>query len=1179
MENEELMDLGEINVTPTPEPPVNPFEGAVYPAPQYNNRQVEAAQQQQRIDNEQAIADDKARVDALVEEAKAAGRRVGENGTGSFIDLDTGEFIASPEEGANAGLVGSSTRSNWGYAQWAIEDLSEPVDPTFKLDGANLDRFQNGTSAGDIKLPDEYLEYAQSARNQAHLDKIRERYVQDMKFQQYLADEGMGGTAANIISTLVDPVLLGTILLAEIPGEQLAGSVAMAYKMGALKTRLLQAGVLGGISAGTVAGQRQFDPKVSQTDVALAGAIGAGFGFLFSPVAKNPATAGGAAAIAKNAEEEIARIVGADSVGAARNAEAPAAPMVASNPELDLVPEELIPSAGGYTRIDTSGTIKRTDNSTLRVVSDWVAGDSKGATKEGPGPSIGVFHTAEREVQRDITRYQSVAQGGFRQWAKEQGYNPWFDEGYWTLQKREEFLNQVGDHLTGHVESTNAHVIRTAEELRRQFKQDLDDLKAAGVKGYKDIADNPNYMPMLSDKYAIGRLKRELGSDYLDKVTKVVRNAMDDVEGLTDGLRTRISEGYAKRLLNAHTGVDDLDFGRILAGGDEATVRALLDDIGIDKADADAFVGSWKNLTKNRGTGDPRAKRRARVDYYKPTPVRMSDGTMREVKLADFFNKNPETAFLRYKKGARGRIAMAKTPIKVGDRTIMEGVKSAADYEKLKKWVLDENARRGHDLGHVEGKLKNLDYLHDLMLGRGVSVGTRELLGEKATKGLRYTRMFNYIRYMSNMGVNQVMETANVVGTFGLKAAMQGMPALGKNIIDDAGNLVARDKVARELLLGGGSDGTDTLFSRHAWEEYNEGVNEGAIMEGRKLLSTGLVAQEVTNRISLMKWINSYQKQWAMKAMAQRLADMSKKYQGATKNMPQDFRKKGVGNSVKAFFTGKDLKRLNSLGLKDADIDAIFKELGTHTEFGMGNKVHNLNLDKWDPAVVDNMMTAMNKWTSQVIQRNDATAMSRWMEDPVAKIMFQFRSFVLGAYTKQLQFGLNHFDIRQLMTWTMQVAMGGATAYLMKYPIYAAMTDNKQKKAYWDANLSPERLAVTALGRTGFVSFMPDVVDSMAVGADLDPIFAHRASGLGTSGLNLSMAIDTPAGIANSFLEAAEWAATGKISQKEFKEITRALPWNNYLPWAIIMQGMISDMPAKPKPKDEPKAKLKELLE
>lgn len=1124
----------------------NPFEGMEYPVP---------------VDQADLDKADEARQKAVIEDREQYNAPVDTPGPAGAFQRMRDRQYEMPE---NMGLIGAAARE-WSWGSWALEDIATPADPNFQLTQEKLDYLRNGDGNDGIILPDEVMkDIAPMVKSDDHLRVIRDRYARDQRVLQYLSEE-TGGTMAQIAMAIADPWMIPVFAALAIPGGQALSMYGGAIKAARMR-RLLAAGNIGGAAAGSEYLRMQYDPQTEWSDVAIAGLVGGGLGYALGPVAKNPATAAEAQKMYElhnQAVENVIQREARDSAGAARNTEYEPS-LLSDTPILDE--EGGIRAPMGPARLDPSGRVKQTDNRLLRETSDWLMGDNVGASNTGPAPRIGVFAKRQRELTRVESQYHAYAEPQFEEWMRETGKTSWMRSGVETLSYRHDFMQEVFRYLQG-ADDVSPQAKKVGGYMANEFSSDLTRMRIAEVPGWEAIKDaaNGRWAPMYTDPDAIKRLRKQLGPQWKAKLYQVSDQAFDWIEDAN--LRTRVSRGYIDRMANHAFGLED-DIGRIITGGNEGAIRDMLREIGIEGADADGFVASWRKLKEPQG--DPRQKSRAGADYYKETLVRDANGNMVPVKIADLFNQNAEIAFMRYQMEMKGRLAMAETPFEIDGQMIMNGIKSDADFNKLRKWIADNHRQYG-DVKDIEGKLKTLDTIYDAMKGRSLSKAHRLGYTATQTKVLRMIRDWNFIRLMANLGVNQAMEFANVLGTFGFKAAVQSLPSF-RYIMDNAGRLVNKDKVVRELQLMGVTDGNDRLFNRASWETLAEEMSEGsALARGWNRMMLG--AKDTVNVMSGMRWINSYQKQLAMKAAAQRVADMAVKYRTSSA-MPKDFRKAGAANKVKAFFTGKDLKRLNSLGLSDDQIDNIFRQLldPDKVVLGRGNKVHELNLDRWDMDAREDFLDALSKWTGQVIQRNDPTAMALFMEDPTAKLIFQFRSFAITAYTKQLQYGLNHMDARQAITWAMQVGAGGTTFFLMKYPIYAAMTNGEQKRKYWEEHFTPEQLAKNAVARTGFATLMPDVIDTVNVNAGTGkPIFgSYRTSGTGANLVSFNMLLDP----ALSGLKLGRTLAMApfmdrKYSQAEIKSAMRALPMSNYLPLSIILQGMISDRRAtKPREQD-----------
>lgn len=1205
MENEEIMDLGTVDVTPEPQPLMSPFEGAPSPVPpagmsnkdlwlkdiQYENHKFSSAQEEYDMG------------ETVAQEAMASGIQVSKTPYG-YHDMTNNQPLFMYKRPENLGFLERGLVNTWGYWGYGMADLYQghQPDPDFKLDDEKLKMFMEGDGDQDTKLPEHYRELAAGAVSLEHLRELRRRYALKAELNNELDREGTPGLVRDIILSAIDPAMFATVLAAEIPGAQAIGALGLKYKLSSTALRLAEGAYVGGVAAGQTAVQSAMDPDVTGADIAIAGALGLTFG---TALAISPGLAAERRAIEEMASRDIQGVLQNSSKevhGTSQQSNSSAGATVAegrdkmynisdNNPALWMESEEALPRAGRSGVLDSlsfdtatsAKSPKSAENVTQDILVDHLLGSTKGTTKGNAQPSIGLAHDADRLRQSFKYQVDSALEGNFEQYQVSRG-RKYLDIQRSTVSvqaERNEFNRMVAEVHKGTATTTDPHVLNAVSEGRRILNELGDRMVEVGI--LKSKLDD--YFPLVSDlnhwkQNVEGRLGTitDTSSGAYKEVRKIVSAAWENIKD--PKLRDRLSDWYIKRLVRGMAGLDANDFHNVMSSGDATMIRQLMEEFGADADLVDAVTSNLEALKKSDGaaTGDnPRAKARTQgLDYNLKTFVTDKDGNIIQMSIKDLFSNSYHEVMTRYIQSSAGRIAIASAPLQRGD-VILPPIKSRADFEKYKQWIREEEFAKGRDPNKLD--LSKLDNLFNEMYGGALWEPKWLKPGSLGYDIVRMIASTNFVRFMSNMGFNNLIELPTMIGMMGLKAIYQkGMPAFRLATKYAAkGSKQYRDDMVNQMAILGVMDEHSKLYAKYGLDRIVEDVEAG----GRRLGEEGMsnvqrgvrrieeyldVGKDMTNRISLNQWILSRQVAATSSLIMQRMSNMARKF-GSAASMPQDFRKAGVGSKVKAFFTGKDLKRLNSLGLDDTMIDRIFEhfldpsKVAVHPRTG---EVLAMHFDKWDPVVRDALLTSAMKWSKYMVQRRDYAGMTQWMSDPVAKIVFQFQSFTIDAWHKQLMYGLNHFDVRQFVTWSMQVAAGAGTYYAIKWPIYAAMGDGADKDEFYEKHLSPEALAKKGVARASFASFLPQVVDAGAMFTGNEAVFAARSSGLGQSLPGLSLAIDPLASVADTGqLAYKALFSDEELTQKDIKKGTRVLPWGNHAGFSVLMQLIMDDRPVK----------------
>ena len=212
------------------------------------------------------------------------------------------------------------------------------------------------------------------------------------------------------------------------------------------------------------------------------------------------------------------------------------------------------------------------------------------------------------------------------------------------------------------------------------------------------------------------------------------------------------------------------------------------------------------------------------------------------------------------------------------------------------------------------------------------------------------------------------------------------------------------------------------------------------------------------------------------------------------------------------FATGKlklkpaDIRRYKNIGFSEDELQAVFRNIREKSSFiegGLtGRKIRRLNVDQWDDQdLVNKMSLYMNRHLRRIIQENnygEMLAIGNGEKSPFAKVVLQFRNFIITAYAKQLQHGLHMRDF----TFFSSVAsstMLASLVWIAQQHIRAIGKSEDEKAEYLEENLSVESIAKAAFQRSTFSTLIPAVLDTGLYITGFNPQFNYRSSGLETN--------------------------------------------------------------------------------
>lgn len=1039
-----------------------------------------------------------------------------------------------------------------------------PADTDFELTEDVFDTFVKGMDpvTDPFEVPSEYRDLAGHAVSQEHLMQMRDTIRDDVERDHRLAEAGVPGVLARMASIIVDPVAIG----AAVGGNAVVAPFLTAWKA----TRLQRA--IGGAVAGAAsnaaaeAALSTVNPKLGWSDIAVAAAAGSVLGGTIGALRRNRLTQTEADELNRIGTERLRQEMGS-TVGAAQNPNFRSSILDSSS---FIEREDVTRPAFGMIRPDVSARIgQEADAPAAQVVGRALLGDPVGAAGDEV-VDVGAVSRMMRRFEAKHAQWASVAEPQLTAWFRANRVRMWQRPA-----ARRRFMEEVGEAIENpNARTYSPEVRKVAAEQSRIMQEYVSEMKAAGVPGAENLQPNPRYFAKYLSPHRTIKLLNQLNN--WEDLIPVVRNAIKArVPGMAEPLLERFARGYTGRLTRAQYGMAE-DFGMIINTGDETAIRNLLTELKIDGEEADTLVQALTRSPKASGSKAQELRHRSKIDYNLRTPVRTKEG-VKELAVRDLFEKDAETVFGRYARTMSGRMALADTQIshpRTGE-LIMDGIRTQGDWERVKNFVRDNYQQMaGGSSENLRDLMERLDYVHRGVMGLPLHQSQLSTAGRM----LRRFRDFNVFRLMWNMGLNQLQETAQVIGTLGARAIFRGMPSL-RWVADEAGRTVPKNLVLRELVMFTGQ-GSDNLINRYSWRYADEVVgqtmgNNRWARSGETVDTALAVGKEVLSRASLMRWITGYQKQITMTSMAQRFADMAARGGVEGLNRTLGGRGASAGDRLTAFFKGKDLKRLRSVGLSDENLEGIFREMAAKAQIQKGGfrsgRLHNLNLADWDPTIRDTFLDAMSKWTNKIVQTNDISSMAMWMTKPLASSVFQFRSFVFNAWSKQLLHGLNHFDVRQVATWSMELGMGMLTYYLLNKPKSLAMGD-AQREEFDEKFLTTERIIMAGSARSTPASVLPSLVDSAITATRFgNPLFDNiRASGTASDFLDLNASMITDPFLSLAMVPSTIQKAMTEdrpMSQSEIRQSVRSFPGHNWMPIATLLQYLISDRPER-KPRD-----------
>lgn len=832
-------------------------------------------------------------------------------------------------------------------------------------------------------------------------------------------------------------------------------------------------------------------------------------------------------------------IGGGSSAGAAANP-AEFNPLLPTAPIIDGE----IPSARfGKVRMDSVGQLGSiAESKSARLYAQHLGEESVGMTDRST-VSISASERGSRLHRSAQVQWYQAVKPSWEKWAKDQGIN-WFQRRNPGSAYRR-FMSEVADYVE------NADPLATAPhpsvaqvgERFRKIMASYADLAAnpgadegttrRAIEGFTNLTRDQFYLPKYSDPDKINSLFLRFAPRTLHNFVKqAVLDAVDDIE---DELADRIAAGYLKRIRGAGYGIQE-NFDSAFRSSNPDTIRTALEDIGVAGEHIDQIVA---RVAKRDTSDSARAKHRTPLNYTYSARVQAKDGSVQPLSMKDFFVNDADELINRYSREMSGRVALAKVRIRNPDdnKIIVDGITSEADFAKMMDHVKQDFAvspTSGTD-GKLKMAVENMEFLHRAILGQP------HHNGDTHVAWLRRLRDFNVLRLMNRMGINQAQEVGIMISQLGLRAMLKQMPAL-RRITDGIGDKVLNNRLARELEAGLGL-GTDQFFGAQRFRQLDDiageklGQGRTASM-GRRIDNALVTGKHITSNISFMTSVNSRLQQWAARSIAQGFADDA------------------FGKGMKAL-KGSKLDRLKSLGMDEKTAEKVYAQIRQHAEVKGSRTLTALNMEKWEPAIRSKFLDTVYRHARKVVMENDAGNLHRWMSKPGMQVMFQFRTFIFGAWAKRTLSNLHHLDMTAATTLFAEIMLGAAT-HALNVSVNASTRPDGDE--YLEKELTPLNLAKKGFGRSGIGSIIPTVVDSAAAFTPLGPQFDARTSATPNDLLFGVPAIDwlTSSSTFTKGLMESTWEGR-EMSQKEIMAGPRSMPFGNWWPIMTLMGEMYGD--------------------
>jgi len=1036
------------------------------------------------------------------------------------------------------------------------------ADPGFVLDA---NRLKADFAARNLPVDETNTDYINTSHSEAHYqENLNSASVNNDRLVR-LGQAGMTGTALTIAAQMLDPIALGTDIV--------VGSVApeiVLAKRGYRIGRVLAGAVGGGMGAlASEQVKESYNPNHHKADVFYGAVMGIGIGGLAGGLIRNAATASEGAMVQRAAQRQVASYedsvsgtaLNAGSVGAAK---APINDTFLKDGAFEFLDiKDMQETAFGKGRVSLSAYLNTSENVVTRGLAGLVQ-DGVGK-KGGAINAIAASEDKDRLVTYFATNLGRVAHPQLKAWIKEKGIGM---SAKLSGRAEHDFGVEINKYLfdkgTDRATRYPKSVVTTAKRMQELYHEALglqknpferEGLVGRPVAGAADIVNDANWSgPRYWDEQRLILAHGDYEKGTIERLIKgSIVSAQADME---DGLATRLANGFTKAIIGRAHGLEAMAHGSVGIDDMEELVQTLMNHGGLERADADALLKSFKTPKSDAGRDAPMKRRMLMDETYKlegADAPRSIHGVADDkgLSIMDLLSQDAVGNFNRYIRPTMGRVSLSRYRFKdpVSGDLLINGITSDGEWRKLIDKAVQKNADLigAGKITQAQGNadIKRLNFAYSSIMGRPVNDVENTAFGQWG----RLIRKFNFARIMNQVGFAQVSEVGMPIAHLGVKASFSQMPAF-RRIVSQDGETILRSGLADDIEVWSGFGGERLTASAEYRFDDLTGIHDAPTGSWRDKAEHALnVAGRFTSESSGLTTANVALYRWTAASIVQRFADMA---HGG--KMMSAARIADLGLSP-------DMTKRVLAGFKEPGNFEYSKSLLT------GKKVSRAHFAKWsDKEAAEAFRQAAYRLGNTIIQKNDIGNMAMWMSHPAAKLLMQFRSFMVGAWEKNTLKSMHMRD--PVAAKALAATMGFAgLSYVVQQKIAAIGRSDKDK--YLGERLGWDKIGEAAFARAGASSILPMLIDTGAYFTGQDALFSHTRTTGQVS--NLAFGNPTTGGlddIAQAFKGLSGLAQDRKWSQEEARALVRVLPFGNSIPVTTAMSGMVGDLPRfAPRPK------------
>lgn len=811
-------------------------------------------------------------------------------------------------------------------------------------------------------------------------------------------------------------------------------------------------------------------------------------------------------------------------------------------PDMGIDPQEVGYEASGMAlRVDNYASAQRSKSPTLRKLAHAVYTDAVGSKGDNVGQGITADLTFDAKYSGILGGFNDAVTPAWRALMKKNGAN-WYNP--FSYKKVNAVYEETSDRIRraihqGTVDQLPPEMQVIAREYTKLTKASLDYARAAGNRTAGRIKHSEEYVQFRYDK---------------DKIRSMWANKTH-----RDGMHKLFEEAYYRGLQKAGKEVTREE-AKFLA---ERTLNRIRDINGLNRQiDIDEFLQDPINLLKEidaeqlkggylkfdnvkvqklrekiKGQGES-AEFKRRADLDRNVSVTLDDGTS-----LDFFkitHNNINTLADSYARSNIGKGVMARHL----------GVYDNDDLARIRRTVKEDLEKQGLGENEVNMEMTTFDEMIERAQGRpGVEL---QRMKDHHKAYMKSYMNFTYSAMLGGAGLAQVMDIMSSVMRNGLMNTFRMMPGI-RNL---TGN-----KQVREALLEAALSRDIAFHSPNMMQKYSQFDVDGSYATDGLQHATKVIAEGVGNLSGLSP-----------------LTRIMQEHSYTTSTL----------KTIRAFKAGKESPFLKSetgwSNAQEARFRNLVKKYSKKVQSKDFDEIEVPDFDKWPAKDAEDFMLGHYRLSNRQASRSMAGENIRMLETPLGRIMSQFKQIVFTSWARKFLHGANNMrTMKGMQANTLQMTGELIGAYVMiwaKIEHKTAGMDRAEKDKYvksygFQSFRHFERMHsatsiddfTSQLGKVGMEYFMYAANYSPTIGGPLGLAdLASNLAGVQLPGrryqpLEASVFSNPSLSMGETIVKGAVGLADGQISDRDFKNLAKLIPANNWYGMGFIQNSIAKELP------------------